>query len=381
MTQRVHFDNGPHGGGLTFAAPSCVIRADTPEEVGPALREMEQAQAEGHWLAGAVSYELGYMFSNKLRHMMPATRNVPLLQFGVFKAPKIGKQIAGGEATLSTPIPAWSLADYTAAFDRVKSYIGAGDIYQANLTFPLHCKRTGSLDALYAALQAKQSVPHGALVDLGGPALLSRSPELFFSIDAQRNIKARPMKGTAPRGATPQEDAALVTWLQTSEKNRAENLMIVDLLRNDMSRISEVGSVKVPNLFAIETYATLHQMTSSIRSTLREGTSLTDIFTALFPCGSITGAPKIRAMQIIHELENAPRGVYCGAIGWIAPHGAMSFSVAIRTLTCFENGDVRLNVGGGVVYDSDAAGEYEEALLKGKYAALTSAKPRIGDVD
>jgi len=367
VAQRVHFDNGPQSEGLTFAAPSCIIRADTPEEVGPALRKLEQAQAEGHWLAGAASYELGYMFSNKLHVLMPANRDVPLLQFGVFEAPQVGKQIAGDEATLSTPVPVWSLTDYTAAFDRVKNYIGAGDIYQANLTFPLHCKRTGSLDALYAALQAKQSVPHGALVDLGGPALLSRSPELFFRIDAERNIKARPMKGTAPRGATPEEDAALVTWLKTSEKNRAENLMIVDLLRNDMSRISEIGSVKVPRLFAIETYATLHQMTSSIRSTLREGTTLTDIFAALFPCGSITGAPKIRAMQIIHELESAPRGAYCGAIGWIAPNGAMSFNVAIRTLTCFENGDVRLNVGGGVVYDSDAAGEYEEALLKGRY--------------
>ncbi|OUS05287.1 aminodeoxychorismate synthase, component I [Rhodobacterales bacterium 52_120_T64] len=379
MTKRVHFDNGPQGAGLTFTAPSDVIRADTLDEVVPALREMEQAQANGHWLAGVASYELGYSFSHKLRELMPPNRDVPLLQFGVFEPPQNGKQIMRGEATLSTPVPAWSFTDYVTAFDRVKHYISAGDIYQANLTFALHCKRTGSLDALYAALQAKQSVPHGALVNLGGAALLSRSPELFFSIDAKRNLKVRPMKGTAPRGATPREDAALVTWLQTSEKNRAENLMIVDLLRNDMSRISEIGSVKVPSLFAIETYATLHQMTSSIRSSLREGTSLTDIFAALFPCGSITGAPKIRAMQLIHELEKAPRGAYCGAIGWIAPNGAMSFNVAIRTLTCFDNGDVRLNVGGGVVYDSDAAGEYHEALLKGKYAVLLSAKRREGN--
>jgi len=221
VAQRVHFDNGPQGEGLTFAAPSQIIRADTPEDVGPALRDMEKAQAEGHWLAGAASYELGYVFSNKLHDLMPENRDVPLLQFGVFEAPQIGEQITGDEATLSPPVPVWSLTDYTAAFDYVKNYIGAGDIYQANLTFPLHCKRTGSLDALYAALQAKQSVPHGALVDLGGPALLSRSPELFFSIDAERSINARPMKGTAPRGATPEEDAALVTWLKASEKNRA----------------------------------------------------------------------------------------------------------------------------------------------------------------
>lgn len=371
MAQRVHFDNGPLGAGLSFDNALRVIRADTPEEVLPALTAMEQARAEGHWLAGAASYELGYMFSRKLTDLMPAARDIPLLQFGVFTTPSPSRKAKPTEAaTLSDPIPDWSIDAYTSAFNTVKDYIGAGDIYQANLTFPLTCKRTGSLDALYAALQAKQSVPFGAMVDLGGPALLSRSPELFFSIDADRNIRARPMKGTAPRGGTADEDAALVKWLHRSEKNRAENLMIVDLLRNDMSRISEIGSVKVPALFAVETYATLHQMTSSISSKLVEGTSLTDIFRALFPCGSITGAPKIRAMQIIHELETQPRGAYCGAIGWIAPNGAMTFNVAIRTLTCFEDNSVRLNVGGGVVYDSDAAGEYAEALLKGRYAAI-----------
>lgn len=371
MAQRIFFDNGPQGAGLSFDNALRVIRADTPDEVLPALAAMEQAQADGHWLAGAASYELGYMFSRKLAALMPANRDVPLLQFGVFKTPTSKrKPTLPDSATLSAPIPAWTLDDYTKAFNTVKEYIGAGDIYQANLTFPLHCRRKGSLDALYAALQARQSVPFGALVDLGGPALLSRSPELFFSIDADRNIRTRPMKGTAPRGGTPEEDAALAKWLQRSEKNRAENLMIVDLLRNDMSRISEIGSVKVPALFAVETYATLHQMTSSISSKLVDGTSLTDIFRALFPCGSITGAPKIRAMQIIRELEAGPRGAYCGAIGWIAPNGAMTFNVAIRTLTCFEDNTVRLNVGGGVVYDSDAAGEYEEALLKARYAVV-----------
>lgn len=371
MAQRVHFDNGPDGAGLSFIGALRVIRADTPDEVMPALAAMEQAQTDGHWLAGAASYELGYLFSRKLVGLMPEERDTPLLQFGVFAAPTTGQQITATDtATLTAPAATWSLAQYQTAFDAVKDYIAAGDIYQANLTFALHCQRTGSLDALYAALIAKQTVPHGALVDLGGPALLSRSPELFFSIDAERNISARPMKGTAPRGGTSVEDAALIKWLHNSEKNRAENLMIVDLLRNDMSRISEIGSVKVPSLFAVETYATLHQMTSSITSKLVKNTSLTDIFRALFPCGSITGAPKIRAMQIIHELEATPRGAYCGAIGWIAPNGAMTFNVAIRTLTCFEDNSVRLNVGGGVVYDSIAAGEYEEALLKGRYAAL-----------
>ncbi|WP_458792224.1 aminodeoxychorismate synthase component I [Yoonia sp. MH D7] len=370
MAQRVYFDSGPQGDSLTFAAPREIIRADTPDQIGPALRKMEAAKAAGYWLAGAASYELGYTVSHKLHDLIPQNRDVPLLHFGVFDAPDIGQCITGTGATLTAPIPVWSIADYTTAFDTVKRYIAAGDIYQANLTFPLTCKRTGTLDALYAGLQAKQAVPFGALVDLGGPALLSRSPELFFAIDAKRQITARPMKGTAARGDTADADQALANWLQTSEKNRAENLMIVDLLRNDMSRISDIGSVKVPALFAIETYETLHQMTSTITSTLQENTSLGEIITALFPCGSITGAPKIRAMQIIHALEPAPRGAYCGAIGWIAPNGAMSFNVAIRTLTCFDDNTVRLNVGGGVVHDSIAADEYAEALLKSRYARL-----------
>ena len=371
MANRVLFDTGPQGGGLSFTDAAQIIRADTPDQVGPALAQMERAQRDGHWLAGAASYELGYMFSHKLRDLMPPDRDVPLLHFGVFDAPSTGAHRPPSDtATLSTPMPAWSLADYTSAFDRVKDYIGAGDIYQANLTFALTCARTGTLDALYAQLKSKQAVPFGALVDLGGPALLSRSPELFFAIDANRTLKARPMKGTAARGSTPAKDVALAKWLQKSEKNRAENLMIVDLLRNDISRISDIGSVKVPSLFAVETYATLHQMTSSITATLRANVTLTEIFAALFPCGSITGAPKIRAMQIIQDLETTPRGAYCGAIGWIAPDGAMSFNVAIRTLTCFEDNSVTLNVGGGVVHDSDATGEYEEALLKGRYAAI-----------
>ena len=371
-TPRVSFDNGPMGKPAVFSAPVRVIRADTPDEVPTALQALQDAQNDGHWLAGYASYELGYVFSDKLRDLMPADRDVPLIHFGVFDAPVEAPDPApNGPATLSAPQPVWSLADYTAAYDQVKAYIAAGDIYQANLTFPLHAQMTGSVDDLYAALRAKQKVPHGAMVDLGGPVLLSRSPELFFSVDTNRNLHARPMKGTAPRGGTPAEDAALARWLHKSEKNRAENLMIVDLLRNDMSRISQIGTVKVPSLYAIETYATLHQMTSLITAKMRDEVELPEIFAALFPCGSITGAPKIRAMQIIHELEAAARGVYCGAIGWIAPDGSMTFNVAIRTLTCFEDGTVRLNVGGGVVHDSEGGDEYQEALLKGQFAALT----------
>ena len=213
----------------------------------------------------------------------------------------------------------------------------------------------------------------GAFVDLGaGPAILSRSPELFFRLDADGRIEAQPMKGTAPRDPDPVRDAALAAGLAASEKDRAENLMIVDLLRNDIGRISRLGSVRVPELFAVESFATVHQMTSRVLGRLARPADFGGLLRALFPCGSITGAPKIRAMQIIREVEPFPRGVYCGSIGWMAPDGAACFSVAIRTLTVWPDGRVMLNVGGGVVQDSTAPGEWEEALWKARYAqALT----------
>lgn len=371
MTQQVLFDHGPLGGPTRFSAPHRVIRADTPAEVYDALAALQEAQDNGQWLAGFASYELGYVFSHKLRDLLPVPRDTPLLHFGVFDAPVAAELPApSAGVALTAPKPIWTKAQYQSAFDQIKAYIAAGDIYQANLTMPMTAQSDADPLDLYAALCAKQAVPHGAFVDLGGPVLLSRSPELFFDIDADRTLSARPMKGTAPRGGTKAEDAALKKWLHRSEKNRAENLMIVDLLRNDMSRISEIGTVKVPKLYDVETYATLHQMTSSITAQLRDDLSLTEIFEALFPCGSITGAPKIRAMQVIEELEAGPRGVYCGAIGWIAPDGPMQFNVAIRTLTCLPSGTIRLNVGGGIVHDSEGADEYDEAVLKAQFAVL-----------
>ncbi len=364
------FDEGPLGSGTLFRAPRRLIRADRPEEVPAALDAIEAARAGGAWLAGYASYELGYVFSSKLRALMPEDRPCPLMLFGVFDGPEAPSAPETGPATLSPPEPRWSAADYASRFARVRDYIAAGDIYQANLTFPLDARFTGTPAALYAALARRQPVAHGAFVDLGGPVLLSRSPELFFALDAAGRMTCRPMKGTAPRGGDPVEDEALCEWLRTSEKNRAENLMIVDLMRNDMGRLAVTGSVRVPELFAIERYATLFQMTSRITAELRPGLTVAEIFRAIFPCGSITGAPKIRAMQIIAELEAAPRGAYCGSIGWIAPDGSMRFNVAIRTLVCTPDGHARLDVGGGLVYDSTAEAEYEEALLKSRYARL-----------
>ncbi len=370
----VLFDTGPIEGGTIFADPVELIRAETAAEVGPAFDKMRRAQAAGKWLAGVARYELGMVLQPKLEQLL--SQAGPLLEFGVFDIPLSGAarlaeaDAAAGQARLSSPVALWDADTYGRAFDRVQAYISAGDIYQANLTMPLTAVAEGPALALYGALRQRQPVPHGAYLDLGGERLLSRSPKLFFRIRGDR-IETRPMKGTHPRGATLEEDAQGKSWLATDPKNRAENLMIVDLLRNDISQVAEVGSVQVPELFAVESYATVHQMTSLVQGHLKDGIEIQDVFTALFPCGSITGAPKLRAMQIIHELETGPRGAYCGSIGWIAPNGDMEFNVAIRTLILNQSGDVRLNVGGGVVHDSTAASEYEEALLKSRFARLS----------
>ncbi|MBS1300855.1 aminodeoxychorismate synthase component I [Loktanella sp. SALINAS62] len=364
----VQFDVGPLLTGSVFRDPVGIITAWHAAEVDDALIAMQQAQADGMWLAGSASYELGYALIPRLAARMPPDRTEPLLRFGVFAGVAAsGPSSVAAPARLGPLQPEWTLADYTSAFDAVQAYLRSGDIYQANLTFPLTLAVEGALSDLYQHLKRRQPVPYGAFVDLGDVQLLSRSPELFFALTADGNLRTRPMKGTIRRGNGPAEDAALRAQLADSEKNQAENLMITDLLRNDFGQIAEIGSVKVPKLFAIESYATVHQMTSEVTARLLPDQTLADIFRAVFPCGSITGAPKIRAMEIIADLEPAPRGSYTGAIGWIAPDGAMEFSVAIRTLICATAGQATLNVGGGVVYDSTAADEYAEALLKAAF--------------
>ena len=361
-------EHGPGGRPALFDTAREVIVARAGAEVAPALARLDAARAAGAWVAGYLSYEAGYALEPKLAPLMPEGRDHPLLAFGVYDAPQAAPEITG-TASLSPLKPLISQTDYNAAMARVKAYIGAGDCYQINLTFPMETTLTGDPRGLYAALKARQTVGYGALIDLGtGPAIVSRSPELFFSVTPEGRIESRPMKGTAPRSPDPEEDAALAEELWRSEKGRAENLMIVDLLRNDISRIARIGSVKVPELFAVEAFATVHQMSSRVVGQLAEPPSLARLMPALFPCGSITGAPKIRAMQIIREVEPFPRGVYCGAIGWMAPDGAAVFNVAIRTLSIF-GGRVVLNVGGGVVQDSTAIGEWEEAHWKARYAS------------
>ena len=374
-------EQGPGGLPALFAQPLSLIVAWQSEEVDAAFAAMAAAQKEGCWLAGYASYELGYALEPRLRHLMPTAsqpqRRVPLLAFEVHHAPVSAAAVLArvdADTTpvhLSPPVPDWNEAQHATAFDVLKNYIAQGDCYQANLTFPMRARTTATAQALYAALRRVQPVPYGAWLDIGvGPVVLSRSPELFFRRDAQGVIEARPMKGTMPRHPDPAQDAALIEALQTSPKNRAENIMIVDLLRNDIGRLCAVGSVQVPELFKVQTYATVHQMISRVVGQTQPNLTLRALFGALFPCGSVTGAPKIRAMEIIRELEPAPRGVYCGSIGWLAPDGSAELNVAIRTLSLFDDGEVVMNVGGGVVYDSTAATEYEEALWKARFAHL-----------
>lgn len=366
----VFFDDVSTGFLTQFARPQRVIRADRPEEVQPALEALQQAVAAGNYVAGYLSYEAGYALEARLAPLEPPGRHGPLVWFGVFDAPVTAPAAAldgwlEGRAYAGPLTSEWDLTAYAARFDRVKALIAAGDFYQANLTFRAGFAFAGDPLALYAKLRTASGARYGAYIDTGSHQLLSLSPELFFEI-SDGIITAKPMKGTAARDADPAADARVRDALAASTKNRAENLMIVDLLRNDLGRIAELGSVTVPNLFAIETYPTLHQMVSTVSARLKPGIDIPAIVRALFPCGSVTGAPKIRAMETIAALEGSPREAYCGAIGFFAPDGSARFNVAIRTLTIAGNRG-ELGIGGGIVQDSGCADEYAEALLKARY--------------
>jgi para-aminobenzoate synthetase component 1 len=361
------FDAGPDGGPAEFRDPFAVIAAATPADLPEAFAAIARARAAGRWLAGWFSYELGYALEPRLAPLAPPGQTVPLLKLGVFGPP--GPDLDPGfEGHLSAPEPVWSRADHAAATERVLDWIARGDCYQVNLTFPLRARWRGDPRGIWRRLARVQPVAYGGLIDLGGPVILSRSPELFLAADGLGGIETRPMKGTAPRDPDPARDRAAAEALASSPKDLAENLMIVDLMRNDLSRICEIGSVRVPELFAVQSFATVHQMTSRVVGRLLPGVGLAEILRALFPCGSVTGAPKIRAMEIIRELEPFPRGVYCGSVGWIAPDGRMQLNVAIRTLTLHPDGRAVMNVGGGLVADSTPDGEYEEALWKARFA-------------
>jgi para-aminobenzoate synthetase component 1 len=358
---------------LLFRHPREIVSARTGAEVVPALQRLEAARRKGAWLAGYISYETGYAFEPKLQGLLPSHRPTPLISMGIFDSPDGDVQpVHDARAQLSDFRAAWDFVTYRDRFERLHHHIRQGDCYQANLTMPVSARWLGHPQGLFWSLIDRQPVRYGALVDFGMPIILSRSPELFFSVDAERIIETHPMKGTAPRGKDAAQDRAIITAMLADHKTLAENRMIVDLLRNDISVISEVGSLSVPKLFEVETYPTVHQLVSHVRARLLPGVGFPEIVAALFPCGSITGAPKMWAMRILAELEQQCRDVYCGAIGWCDPAGPMRFSVAIRTISLFNSGEAVFNVGGGIVFDSTAEAEYEECLLKARFAAGSS---------
>lgn len=364
---------------LLFYHPLEVL---TLEDDDPAqfFAKAESLQRQGYYLAGYLAYELGYAFVGIAdRPPLP----YPLAWLGVYQAPLRFDHLSGkvtgqahqplaGQSRLQIGRFGLSKSAYLEALAQVQRYLEAGDVYQINFTSAYELVLEGDALALYRRLKSAQPVSYGAYLHTGDLRVVSLSPELFFRLEGG-TLTARPMKGTMHRGRTLAEDQALAKQLADDEKSRAENLMIVDLLRNDLGRICEIGSVRVPELFKVERYQSLLQMTSTVQGRLRPNVSLYELFRSLFPCGSVTGAPKKRAMEIIRELETAPRGVYTGAIGYLAPTGDAVFNVAIRTLV-FRGQRGTLGVGSGVVIDSDPEAEYRECRLKARFLTL-SAEP------
>lgn len=357
-----------------YTDPVEIVATRKPAEVATALAALKTATRGGLHAAGFMAYEAGFAIEPKLAALPHASIDVPLLWFGLFRdfeeiaavdVPTRLPDPAGG--WLGTPVPDLDETAYAGKLGAVRERIAAGDLYQANLTFRATVDTLGHPMALYAALRARSASGYGGVVATGTQWLLSLSPELFFSVKG-RTVRTRPMKGTAPRAADPLQDAHAAAELRTDPKQRAENLMIVDLLRNDLSRVAMAGTVEVPELYHVETYPTLHQMTSTVEAQLADGHDAVDALAMLFPCGSITGAPKIIAMEAIRDIEDSPRGAYTGAIGRLDPDGDAAFNVAIRTLVMNDGAaTAQLGLGSGIVADSDARSEWRECLAKGSF--------------
>lgn len=368
-----------------FADPIAVLEVRFPEDIPRILKEIGAYRKRNCYAAGFLTYEAGYYCKDLSFPCSPLP--YPLAWFGIYPEPIVynhrqGKCEGAAKRLPTSGIPTgtenFSLHDvrfdikqeeYREKIAAIKEYIACGDVYQINFSGKFRFNMDGSLLGLYQMLKKTQAVSYAAMLNAAGISVLSFSPELFFRING-RTITTRPMKGTAPRGAGADEDRVRKEMLQSSEKNRAENIMIVDVLRNDLGKISETGTVSVSDLLEVEAYETLFQMVSQIDGTLCENVDEYSLFKALFPGGSITGAPKRRAVEIIHELESGPRGIYTGAIGYFAPKKKAVFNIAIRTLV-IKDGQGEMGSGGGIVWDSDADSEYQECLLKGDF--LTKA--------
>ncbi|MET1413576.1 aminodeoxychorismate synthase component I [Roseibium sp. HPY-6] len=360
---------------LLFEAPREIVTCTALEDVETCLRRLEQVQLGGKYAAGYLAYELGYAFEEKLRRRIEATTE-PLLWFGVYDtAREISLEAArtlletandAGESSFRVPSFDMDRAAYGQAFGRVRSHLAKGDIYQVNLTLRAALSHKGAPEHLFLDLMRRQPVEFAAYIQMEDRTVLSLSPELFLERTGTL-LRTRPMKGTAPRGRYASEDTRIARELANDPKQRSENTMIVDLMRNDLSRIAETGSVKVTKLCDVERYRSLHQMTSTVEARVPRNIGFSDIVERLFPCGSITGAPKLSAMQIAHDLESGPRGVYTGSIGYLAPGGDFRLNVAIRTLVLRDDGTGEAGTGSGVVFDSGAAPEYDECILKLKF--------------
>lgn len=364
---------GASPSGRLYSRPVEIVHCDTPQSVKDGLERLEAGLARGLHAAGFLAYELGYVLEPRLRPLMPSERRDPLVHMGLFRPPLVisGEDLdsffsqLGPPRPLSDVQPGHDRAMHIRKAERVLEFIRDGDIYQANLTFPLNFRHGGDPLRLYAALRVRQPTAHGGVVALGDGWTLSVSPELFIRVESGR-LESRPMKGTIARGLTPEADGNAVKALLSDPKQRSENIMIVDLIRNDLARISQPGSVSVPHLLTVESYPDLHTLTSTVAAQIRPGLSLRERLAAIFPCGSIVGAPKIRAAEVLRELEGEARGVYTGALGAFAPGGDLDLSVAIRTARIREDGSGAYGVGGGIVIDSDPSAEYDEARLKGR---------------
>jgi para-aminobenzoate synthetase/4-amino-4-deoxychorismate lyase len=358
------------GGMRVFTGPREIVTAYHVEEVWPALLHVAAEVDAGAWAAGFLAYEAAPAFDEALAAHEPSP-GLPLLWFGIYEAHHPAPEsLAAGDWRVGTWEASVGEADYRAAIARIREHIAAGDTYQVNYTFPLQATFEGGAEDWFHALRAAQRSENAAYIDTGRHVVLSASPELFFALDGD-TLTTRPMKGTRPRGRSSEEDLALAAALADSPKDRAENVMIVDLLRNDLGRISPAGAVTVPRLFEVERYDTVWQMTSTVATNTTA--SVPEIFRALFPCGSVTGAPKIATSRIIRDIEAHPRGVYCGAAGWWGPERQAHFNVAIRTVVIDrETATAHYHVGSGITWDSDPAEEYRECFDK---AALLTHRP------
>lgn len=349
------------------------IAVSDEKDLPGAFAQIAQAQQQGHWVALALDYSLGHWLEPALSSAAGAPAGQPRLLAWIYAshtmgvpAPVVPDEVAKDTPAITDVSAEISKGDYLAMIADIKTHIEAGDVYQVNATFALAVKMSGDPYRLYQHLARQHPGRYGAYIEDETQKILSFSPELFLQRTGDE-LTTRPMKGTAPRVPDdPIKDHAIGQALLASEKNQAENLMIVDLLRNDLGRIAQPGTVKVEPLFELEAYPSVWTMTSTIKATLPTETTLPTILRALYPCGSITGAPKIAAMKAIDRLEAAPRGIYCGSIGWLAPSGDFCLNVAIRTLTLDAGGNGHYHVGSGIVHDSIAEQEWQECFWKAR---------------